>query len=198
MKKQIVLIFIIIFSVAQIASAQQYVKKDSSSGFSIHRMFTGGGLTLALGSEFNIFTFSAGVSPILGYRITDDFAAGFGLQYLYSKDVLLNPTNFSTYPYNISAYGADVFARYLIFEGIFAHVELGEVFYRAPYTFDQAGNIIYTNGSVPDFLIGGGYREQAGSRTAFVIQVLYDVLYSTNNPTEGSPLVIRAGIEIGL
>ena len=198
MKKQIILFFIAIFSFEQIALAQQYVKKDTTEGFSIHRMFTGGGLTLAFGSEFNTFTFSTGISPILGYRITDDFAAGIGLQYLYSKDVILNASNFSTYPYHISAYGADIFARYIIFDGIFAHAEVGEVFYRAPYKFDQAGNIVYANGSVPDLLLGGGYREQAGARTAFVIQVLYDVLYNTNNPTEGSPLVIRAGIEVGL
>src|SRR5688572_5075953 len=55
-------------------------KKEAKKGFDPQRLIYGGGLGLSFGTITAV-----GVAPVLGYRITDNFAAGIGLGYQYLR-----------------------------------------------------------------------------------------------------------------
>lgn len=162
----------------------KYKPNQQKKGFDIHRMVFGGGLGLAFGSITNIY-----VAPSVGYRITDNFAAGITLGYNYyrQKDAFetynIN-TNQSKYlPFTQSIYTGSIWGRYIIIPNIIAQVEL-EVnnisFYdydKGSY-FDKDGWAQYHKGrvSIPSLLLGGGYRQPIGEYSSMFIMAMYDVL----------------------
>ena len=53
-------------------------KEEKQKGFDISRLVVGGGIGLGFGDITSI-----SVSPMVGYRITDNFSAGVGFGYQY-------------------------------------------------------------------------------------------------------------------
>jgi hypothetical protein len=45
--------------------------------------------------------------------------------------------------------------------------------------------------------VGAGYMQQVGSKSAFYVVALYDLLYGNNSPS-GSPFAIQVGFDFGL
>jgi hypothetical protein len=162
-------------------------KKDKDKGFSTDRIVAGGGLGLSFG---NVTAVS--VSPMIGYRITDNFAAGvrFGYQYLKVKDFYEIPdfnNNIDYYDLKSSIFSTGVWARYLIMQQLFAHVEYEHNFMSfTQYGFDPggSGNIvgIKTKYNAPSLLIGAGFRQPLSERVSFGILALYDVIQDKYSP----------------
>jgi len=177
-------ILLLLFSLNNLIAQENETPSDNRKPSS--RFFTGGNIGLQFGSQTMIEA-----SPILGYKITDNFSAGIGFTYQYYR-LNLYGTIFKTY-----IYGGSVFARYYIFENFFIHGEyealnLETAFFDPGSLFHKGER--YWIGSV---LGGGGYRQPIGGNSYLNIMVLYNFNDNPYSPYDG-PLIYRVGIDIGL
>ncbi|MEO6882401.1 MAG: hypothetical protein ABI199_00100 [Bacteroidia bacterium] len=190
-KKNIFLLLLILFSLQSFA---QYDEDGNQSGqrdsVRTHRptpqpkpdfwshTYTGGNFGLQFGTETLV-----DISPLFGYRVSDQFAVGVGITYEYYH------YQDSYYNFVSSVYGGRAFAEYFLFDNIFAHAEY-EVL-NIP-TYDYFNDRINLN----SVLVGGGYSQPFGNNSSYVIMILFDVNQSPNsiyiNP------IFRAGFTIGL
>jgi hypothetical protein len=183
--KKYVLIFQVLFVLITLStSAQEKPKPKPQSDF-WERIYFGGNFGLNFGTNFTVVE----VSPIIGYKITEELSAGIGITYIYYKEKI-PAYNFT---YETSIYGGNIFARYFFVENLFAHVEPGALnldvpapFY--PYTLSREW--------VANFFVGGGYRAEIGSNSSLLFMLLYDVIDDPNSPYQNP--VIRVGFGIGL
>jgi hypothetical protein len=155
------------------------------------RLMIGGNLGLAFGSVTYI-----SVNPLVGYRVTNNFTAGIGINYQYWSEKYFDYIANNYYTVSSNIYGGSVFARYTVFRGLFLEGDF-EANNLDAYTFD-ATNSSYTTARmwVPSLLLGGGYYS-GGARGGFYISILYDVIQNIYSPYYGIP-VIRAGVGFGL
>lgn len=151
-----------------------------------------------------------GITPILGYRITDNFSAGIGLgyQYLWIKEgppvfVSINPSIEEPRPLNAHLYSPSIWARHIIWNNIFAHAEYehnisSQTYYINDHTQYATRPIIKESNtvSVPSLLVGGGLRQPIGGRASMIFMILYDVLQEPNSPYANT-VAIRFGINFG-
>jgi hypothetical protein len=146
------------------------------------RLFYGGGFGLQFGS-MTLIEFS----PLAGYKITPKFGMGVSPTYKYYrfKDYYSTSTYSQT-----NVFGGSVFARYLVFENIFAHAEYESLSYntKVPGSLKQMKHF-------NSLLVGGGYRQQISENAAMNLMVLWNL-----NDTPDSPYtnpVIRMGFSLG-
>ena len=180
----IIFFFILLFYVNNLSAQEEETSSDNKK--LSNRFFTGGNIGLQFGSQTMIEA-----SPILGYKITDNFSAGTGITYQYYR-LNLYGTILKT-----SIYGGSVFARYYIFENLFVHGEyevlnMETAFFDPGYFYHKEKR--YWVGSV---LGGCGYRQSIGGNSFFNIVVLYNFNDNPYSPYNG-PLIYRVGIDIGL
>jgi len=219
MKKIILLALVGIASWGSAAAQETYnssggaakYRNQEKKGFDVNKLIFGGGLGFGMGNG----SISFGISPVVGYRITDNFSAGvsLGYQYFRVKDYIpvLNhrTAQYDMYNFNSSMFSAGVWGRYLIWENLFAHVEFENNYstYK-DYFSDQNG--VYTeriNQYVPCLLLGGGFRQPISDNASFVVMALYDVLQNIpgntrvdqqGNKYSISPYARRLDFRIGL
>lgn len=218
MKQLFTTAFILLLSLTQL-SAQEDVY--SSSGKPLNKsqkniksdklidpdrfIFGGWGL-FGIGNGFT----NVGITPIFGYRITENFSAGlgFGYQFLRIKDyntviVDVNTGAEEFRPLNAHIYSPSVWARHIIWNNIFAHVEYEHnIFSQTTYTNDftkyntlpiiKEKEIL----GVPAMLLGAGIRQPLGPRASMVFMLLYDVLQDKNSPYRNT-VAIRIGFNAG-
>lgn len=175
--------------------------KEDEKGFNTSKIIFGGGFGLGIGSVTNI-----AVSPIVGYRISDRFAAGvgFGYQYVRIKDywALTDPaTNQGVYkPFVSTMYSPSVWARYVVWNNLFVHAEYEHNFmnFKRYYNNTLKGVIESRNEpyDAPSLLLGGGGRWPISDRVSFVLLALYDVIQDQYSPYRGT-ISIRFGINAG-
>lgn len=164
------------------------MNKKKEGGFDPQRLVIGGGL----GAGFGDIT-SVAVSPIVGYRITDNWLAGIGLGFQYArwKDYfpVFNQANGNTefYPLKSTFFYPSVWTRYLVFQNFFAHAEVEydmqnfKAYERAsdpngsPISYKQKYNS-------PAVLLGAGLRQPVSERSSLVIMALYDVIQHEYSP----------------
>ena len=143
------------------------------------KLFLGGNVGFQAGAAST----SVYLAPMLGYKLADDVMVGVGTSYLFLRQRIVSPTYnelFSTH-----VFGGSVFARYFVFENMFAHAEY-EVLNLSTYdSFNSRKNI----GSL---LAGGGYMQQIGEHFATNFSILWAFNQSAYSPYN-SPLVIRPG-----
>lgn len=177
MLKQI--IFLLIFwSFSAILLAQEQPKKNEKEvkekpSFA-ERVYFGGNF----GLQFGTVTF-IDISPIVGFKVNEDFSVGTGISYRYIK--YLGMTN------GINIYGPRAFARYNIFENLFAYGEY-EIL-----NGNWNGQGVST---IENILAGGGYSYRIGNSANAFIMVLWNFAQSQYSPYTNP--VIRAGFNIGL
>ena len=156
--------------------------RSNSAADKGNRFFTGGNLGLQFGS-----TTAIDVSPLLGYRVTNDFSVGVGATYMY-----FHYKN-SFYDYTNDVYGGSVFARYNILENIFLHSEFESLSVKAYYSYTE-----YIRKQVNALYMGGGLRQMIGDYSSLNLMILYDVMHDNQYSPYSEPLVIRIGFDIGL
>lgn len=153
------------------------------------RIVTGGGLGLGFGSNQDFVS----LSPVIGYAITKKFIAGSGFTFRY--------TNYKIYDLRLVDYAINPFLRYTVYRGIFLQTEYEYLNYEAPYLQSQTSVIETTRETYNSFMAGGGIVQPVGDKAALFVMILYN--FSYRSPTLGSyspydsPLIIRAGINIG-
>ncbi|MEZ5017405.1 MAG: hypothetical protein R2800_10170 [Flavipsychrobacter sp.] len=185
------------------------VKREKEKGFSTDRLIFGGWGVLGIGSGVT----NIGVTPVIGYRVSDAFSAGISLGYQYLKVKysesyrFINPATGEAeyYPFTSHIYSPSLWARYIIWNNIFAHVEYEHnIMSLNRYTPDESkafGNYppivkVSETIQVPALLVGGGLRQPISPRTSFVAMLLYDVLQDKYSPYRGT-IAVRLGINAG-
>ena len=180
-KNRIIVLAFLLFGFSAYAQQQQQSKKDFWE-----KVYFGGNFGLNFGTNFTVVE----VSPLVGYKITEQFSMGVGATYIYYKEKIPQ-YNFS---YETSIYGGDVFARYFFVENLFAHVESGALnlevpdYSSYPYSLKRRW--------VPNLLVGGGYRSSIGENSSFLIMILYDVIDDPDSPYQNP--IFRVGFGVGI
>jgi hypothetical protein len=176
MAKRIIILFSIIIMIGSFnqVDAQYFENPKKSEPFK-DKLFFGGGIGLQFGAVTQIE-----IAPIVGYRVSDRFQPGIGLTYSYFKD--------QTYSYTLeySTYGGSVFARFFLFEGLFAQAEAEALNIKAYYSPTESERLWIGN-----YYVGGGYYQKLGERSGMYILVMWNL-----NQTELTPYsnpVIRIG-----
>ncbi len=183
------------------------LQREKEKGFDANRIVFGGGLGLGFGTITSI-----AVAPVVGYRITDNFAAGvsIGYQYMSIKDYWKmpipnsRPASFEYHPYRSSIYSGGVWARYVIWRNIFVHTEYEHNFmsfrryyqewdYQANGIQNRHENVKY---NAPALLVGGGFRQPLNDRVSFIVMGLYDVIQDQYSPYRNR-LDLRIGVNVG-
>jgi hypothetical protein len=171
--------FVILLMIPNIVKAQDTENTNMKGDFR-SKLFFGGGFGLQFGSVTLVE-----ISPLAGYKITPKLSAGISPTYKYYK--------YNAYYGNVktNVFGGSIFARYSIFENVFAHVEYESLFFNtkepAQSTYVQQFN---------SFFVGGGYNQRIGGNSGMFILLLWNL-----NNTDDSPYsnpIIRLGFSVGL
>lgn len=169
----------------------KYAKNKSKKGFDRNKLILGGGLSA--GASTGIFII--GVSPIVGYKITDRFAAGVSVGYQYQwvkdgqqvMDGITARVLYKNINYNRISPGA--WARFIVWNNLFLAAEYEHnIFNLKEYITTQNGigsRRIWDNG--PSLLLGAGLRQPITDNASFVMIVFYDVLQNIESNQRGYP-----------
>lgn len=179
--------------------------KKKQTGFDPSRLIVGGGLGLGFGSGY----FYGGISPIVGYMITDHFAAGVGISYQYYRnkndavgayDSHGNYLGAVPFDRKSSIYTGNVWGRYIIWKNLFAQVqpELLNVDNYENFRYDNYGVLHADNTRqwTAAALVGLGIRQPITERASLVLLALYDVVQDPNSPYYKT-IDIRFGFNLG-
>lgn len=165
------------------SKAQNNTDNNRQKGNFTSRLFFGGGFGLQFGSVTLIE-----LSPLVGYKVTPKFSLGVSPTYKYYKyNDYYGPSN----DLSTNVWGGSIFARYSIFQNVFAHVEYETLYYNTKVS----GNPEYMQ-QYNSFFVGGGYNQQIGQNSAMYFLLLWNL-----NDTPDSPYinpVIRIGFSVGM
>ncbi|MBE0640029.1 MAG: hypothetical protein IH598_16045 [Bacteroidales bacterium] len=167
-----------------------------------------------VGLQFGTIT-AIEVSPLVGFKVTNNFITGLGFTYQYSdyQDFYLNLETGDLADREINTIGSRFFTRYYFadwFEGLlgglFVHGEYEYLSYSRNFREDRNGKYVdvygipYSAGnqkvSVPGLLVGGGLQQSIGGSAYASILVLYN-LNETNDTPYSNP-IFRIGIGFGM
>jgi len=135
-----------------------------------------------LGAQFGEVTL-INVSPLVGFRVLENFNVGLGFTYQYYND--------NYYDYSSSAYGTNVYARYFVWRDLFAHAEYAPVYYNNVFN-----GTAYEGAWFHDVLLGGGYRQWIGNKAFVTMMILWNVNEQLYSPYQNP--VIRIGFGTGI
>lgn len=208
MKKSIIFIVLLCMGCSMLHAQEVYnssgkpgyhKKQRKKKGYDPDKLVIGGGLNGGIGGGY----INAGVSPIVGYRFADMFAAGVGLGYQYDRAPdYVDPTN----PYQVSYIHANIiypslWARCFIYRNLFADAvfEYNIINLRRPH-FNYYTNEMETlreTDNVPCALVGIGLRQPLGGRVSFYGEIMHDLLQQDNSPYAGQFIIFKFGIAAG-
>lgn len=181
------------FIFASVSTLAQDYSQTPETRF-IDKLFFGGGLGLQFGTLTLI-----DVSPIIGYRVTEKFETGLGFTYKYYryKDYYIDYSTGIGYDLKSNIIGGSVFARYHIFENVFAHVEFERLHYRYDDYYNtgaglQSDRITANFNSI---FVGGGYRQRISKGSYFFIMALWNINEGALSPYSNP--VLRMGMVFG-
>ncbi|SFD11527.1 hypothetical protein SAMN05518672_101549 [Chitinophaga sp. CF118] len=199
--KRLLLCFLLVTTV-QLVQAQYY-KTDTTAApatpaaskkFDASRLIIGGSLGLSFGDYTNL-----NISPLIGYRISQLFAAGININAQYGSERFRDYNNYTTQRNQYTIFGGGIWGRVYPLDFLFIHVQ-------PEYNFVSMKSTDYTNDpkvtvtdhyGVPSLLMGAGYSQPVGGRAAFSIMALYDVLQDTRSPYQNG-LILRIGASLGI
>ncbi len=127
-----------------------------------------------------------GLSPRVGYRVSDRYIPGIGLSYLYQ--------NFSNT--TVNNYAFSIFNRFYPIEQGFIEAEFE--YGRSTFSVNNLSGEEKFVFNYPALLVGGGIRQGGGRGNVGVsFGIFYDVLQDPNSPYGQQP-IFRGGVAFGL
>ena len=159
-----IFLFIIFLFFNSYSPAQSIVVKETTDNKIKNRIFTGGNFSLAFGSATYI-----DISPLVGYKVTEEWHVGTGVTYMYYKP--------NGYPFGYNVYGGRVFTSYYILENLFLHTEEEWLSVGTDYEESDKNRI-----DIFSTLVGGGYSQLVGSSSAFNLLIFFEA-YATKSMT---------------
>jgi hypothetical protein len=184
MRRLAVIVFLLFVSISVFSQG----KDNSLKGVPFkERIVTGGGFGLGFGNTQDYVS----VSPVIGYQLTTKLMAGTSVTYRYTNFKFVKPS------INLNDYGVNPFVRFMIHQGIFLQTEYEYLNYEFPVNpYPETTRETFTS-----FLGGGGFIQPLSEKVGLYFMALYNFSYEDPKPNQyavyGSPLIIRAGINIG-
>lgn len=192
-KKLITLLVFVIIAVIANAQTSGDGELQRENRF-FDRVVIGGGL----GLQFGTVTFIE-ISPLIGYRLTEKLETGIGLTYKYYryKDFYYDQTTNDRFDLKSNIYGASVYTRYHILQGVFLHAEYEKLRYNYDDVYVSAGQLIKdpTHANVDGLFLGGGYRQRISANSYFYISALWDIIQDPFSPYNNP--ILRMGVLLG-
>jgi hypothetical protein len=206
--KRLIWVLLVVMGCHQLSAQEVYTssgkpgyhKKNlkKKKGYDPDKLILGGGINFGLSDGY----FSVGLSPIVGYRITDRFSAGIGLGYLYSRaPVTYDPNNPSKLLYETeNLFYPNVWARFFVYHNWFVSSAVEYDFISQTYPLDNYGNVNKTRLNLNNtcLWLGVGSKVPMGGRLSMYWEVVYDVLQGANSPYLNGVPDIRIGVAAGL
>lgn len=162
--------------------AQDEETEEKKKGFQRDKVFVGGNFGLGFGTYTVI-----NVSPQIGYRFTDLFAAGAGVNFQY----LSIKQDMGAGPYRTSqgVVGLNVFGRAYPIKQFMLQLqpEANYIFGKLKY-LDTNEEYKTNTEIIPSLLAGGGLVIPSG-RGAMILSVFYDLLQRPNAPYGNRPFL---------
>ncbi len=166
MKKLLLFIFL---SFVACGLRAQYLETEPPPS-PVQRIFYGGDLDLAFGTVTQI-----SLSPQAGYRITNRFSAGVGIDYMFVYSEFYN--------FKGSIFGGNVFASFTVIKSIgdlipFFRTDMGILIY-GQFSYTNMGKF-YTVLSAEELMwiaspmLGLGFQVPIGRRSYMVLSVMYN------------------------
>jgi len=170
-------------------------KTKKSKGYDPSKLVLGGGLSAVFGDGYAL----AGISPIVGYRVANNFCAGVGLGYLYQKSP---DWYFPTLSDKYNIVYPNVWARYTVWRGLYATgaYEYDIISLTEPIPDGITGFPVNTtiHVSANCLLAGVGIKQPLGGRVSFFVEIMHEFLQEQYSPYVNEPLIFRAGVCAGL
>lgn len=175
---------VITFIVTTLSVSAQTDKEISDRSSFLDRAYVGGNVGFQFGDITNVQ-----IAPLAGYRVTNDFSVGLGIQYQYTKNKRYTPALTS------NNYGTSVFARYRIKAPFFLQAEYEYL----NYELTSIPSFEKSRRSLSSLFVGGGISQPINANAAFTLSVLYNLSYDETDLTSpySSPLKISGGINLG-
>ena len=177
--KRIFILIVLLFISADMVHAQtlshQFTFRD--------RFFWGGSFSMRFGAiDF------VEIAPFVGCMITPRLSGGGGFLFRYRNDERYDP-DFST-----SDYGANAFARFMVFRPMFVQAEyeyLNYEFLDADSTKSRSG--------LSSFFGGGGLSQPIGGGASFFVTGLYNFTYKSTDIYQPyqDPWKLKMGVSFG-
>ena len=175
--------------------------KKKKKGYDPDKLILGGGITAYFGDGY----ISAGLSPIVGYRITDHFSAGVGLGYLYTQiPEYVDPNNLNKVSYfHENIIYPSIWTRYFVYRNLFvsASGEYDIIRQKGPGYVNTNPNPVTLTTTFDNtcLFLGVGYKFPLSGRVSVYAEALYDVLQGKNSPyAPGFPTILHIGFAAGL
>jgi hypothetical protein len=165
-------------------------EEPAKQGFDKSKLFFGGNFGLGFGSVSTLVN----VSPQVGYRFNRYFAAGAGINFIYSsyKYEWANPS----YKEQFGVTGLNIFGRVYPIEYAFLQLQPEANYTWGKYKFyDDIPDIKLDSKVVPSLLGGIGAAIPAG-RGYFIVMAQYDLLQNERSPY-GNRAFFNFGYNIG-
>ncbi len=197
-KNLFLFIFLLISTTALFAQQPENDQEPGKKGFDRSRLFAGGNFGLSFGN----YTF-INISPQVGYRFTNMFAAGIGIngQFTQLTDRYGSQT-VSRSKYGVT--GMNIFGRFYPIQQAFIQAQ-PEMNYIWGSVKDYSSNTKYSlNGKIlPSFLLGAGGILPMGNVGGLLVMVQYDVLNKTGYGSDpstpyGNKPFVSIGFNFGL
>ena len=192
MKKRIIR-FLFLVVVVLATGGKSFAQTNYGETFKSH-IYVGSNFALNLGQATSI-----DISPLAGYNFNRYFSAGIGATYIFTS-IRFTPA----YTLRSHYFGGRVFGRVLPLPdhlpGLFIHAEAESIsnvqVVENPVTFELSEKRVFT----PAYLVGLGYRQQAGENSYFTITLLYNLADdgTYGSTIYGNVILYRLGFIIGL
>lgn len=171
-------------------TAQPKEEKDSVESSIDKRFFFGGnfGLSFSFGRGGSQFV---ELSPLVGYRVSENFSVGGSFTYLYiSREYIVLPS-YNRITLKNNTFGPRAFLRYSFIENYFIQTEVESLNTEVPL---NDGTTNTGREWVSGFFLGGGSSFPINDQLEVNAIVLYNLSYNEIRSPYVSPLVIRGGI----
>lgn len=192
--KKLLFLVLLVAAIGKFSHAQDENKNEKKKGFDKSKLFVGGNFGMTFG-DYTLIN----VSPQLGYRFNQYFAAGAGINFQY---VSLKERDYYTGDpidrISQEVIGMNIFGRVYPVQFLMLQVqpELNYIFGKRKYY--TTPSFTTNNGTflVPSLLTGAGVVFPAGNG-GFIISLFYDLLQNSNSPYSDKPF-FNFGYNVGL
>src|SRR5574338_224320 len=181
--KKLLLLVLLMTAVVAFLHAQDENNNEKKKGFDKNKLFIGGNFGMTFG-DYTLIN----VSPQIGYRFNQYFAAGTGINFQYvSLKERYYYTGDPVDKISQGVVGLNIFGRVYPFRQLMlqAQPEMNYIFGKIKY-YNPPSRTNLDASIVPSLLLGGGVVFPAGNG-GFIISVFYDVLQKPNSPYSDKP-----------
>ncbi|NML19329.1 hypothetical protein HHL16_00520 [Pseudoflavitalea sp. G-6-1-2] len=195
--KQLALAALLLFGAATVqAQSKEPVPTTTyrgapQTGFNRDNLFFGGNFGLSFGNYTLV-----NVSPQVGYRFNRYFAAGAGVNFIYSSVKQEYTDSRLNYRDNFGVAGLNAFGRVYPVDYLILQIQPEANYTWGKRKFSYGSSEQTLEGKIVPSLVGGAGAVIPAGRGSFIVMAQYDLLQQDRNPY-GSQIFINFGYNIG-